>query len=210
MASSTTSTGALIVNGGVGIGGSVNVGGTVSCNSVTTTYINGILATSYQTAAVSLTGYAQLANPSFTGTVKIGTTASKVATTSTSTGSLVVYGGVGIGDSVNVGGDVGVDGDLTANSFNSNSDYRIKDNVKQLDDNFSVDNLKPITYINKNTKKQDIGFIAHEVQEEYPFLVEGEKDGETIQSLNYIGLIGILVKEIQYLKKEVSFLKTKI
>jgi len=39
--------------------------------------------------------------------------------------------------------------------------------------------------------------------------VSGEKDGEQMQSLNYIGLIGVLVKEIQELKKRVQILENK-
>jgi predicted nucleic acid-binding Zn-ribbon protein len=49
--------------------------------------------------------------------------------------------------------------------------------------------------------KQHIGFIAHELQEVFPQLVDGEKDGEKMQSINVSGLIPILVKEIQDLKK---------
>jgi hypothetical protein len=99
-----------------------------------------------------------------------------------------------------------------ANTFLAQSDYRIKDNVKQiLDDSaYSIDNLKPVTYVNKLTGKRDVGFIAHELQEQLPFLVEGVKDGPTNQSVNYTGLIGILVKEIQELKREVATLKNKI
>jgi hypothetical protein len=55
-----------------------------------------------------------------------------------------------------------------------------------------------------------MGFLAHEVQEHYPFLVDGEKDGDKIQSINYNGFIALLVKEIQNLKKEVEELKQKI
>jgi hypothetical protein len=40
-------------------------------------------------------------------------------------------------------------------------------------------------------------------------LVNGEKDGKNYQSLNYIGIIPILVKEIQELKTEVQNLKQK-
>jgi hypothetical protein len=71
----------------------------------------------------------------------------------------------------------------------------------------TVDNLKPVSYTNILTNKQDIGLIAHELQEYYPFLVEGEKDGEKNQSVNYIGLIGILINEIKGLKREISFIK---
>jgi hypothetical protein len=64
-------------------------------------------------------------------------------------------------------------------------------------------------FIDNNTKlsKLDIGFIAHEVQEYYPFLVDGEKDGQQTQSLDYISIIGILVKEIQELKQRVKQLE---
>lgn len=102
-----------------------------------------------------------------------------------------------------------VNGTCTATSFKSSSDYRIKDDVQILDHSFNVDNLRAVTYTNKNTKMQDIGFIAHEVQEEFPYLVSGEKDGEQMQSLNYTGLIGVLVKEIQELKKRVHILENK-
>ena len=63
-----------------------------------------------------------------------------------------------------------------------------------------------------NTKlgKQDIGLIAHELQEIYPELVNGEKDGEQFQSVNYIGLIPILIKEIQELKKEIKSVKIEL
>ena len=54
---------------------------------------------------------------------------------------------------------------------------------------------------------KNIGFLAHEVQEVFSFLVEGTKDGPETQSLNYIGLIGILTKEIQDLKKRVKKLE---
>ena len=107
------------------------------------------------------------------------------------------------------GATVTIGNECIAQSFNSSSDYRIKEDVAELNDEFNVDKLRPVTYTNKNTKKQDIGFIAHEVQEEFPYLVSGEKDGEKMQSLNYIGLIGILVKEIQELKKRVSILENK-
>ena len=40
------------------------------------------------------------------------------------------------------------------------------------------------------------------MQEYFPFLVLGEKDGLETQSINYTGLIGLLTKEIQELKKD--------
>ena len=92
---------------------------------------------------------------------------------------------------------------MSAASFSTPSDYRIKENVKTLDTSFNIDLLRPVQYANKLTKKKEIGLIAHELQEHYPFLVTGVKDGEETQTVNYIGLIGILIKEIQSLKESV-------
>jgi hypothetical protein len=101
-------------------------------------------------------------------------------------------------------------GAITATYFNATSDYRIKENVKPLDDTFTVDNLNPVIYILKSTNQLGLGVIAHELQEEYPFMVTGEKDGKETQSVNYTYLIGILIKEVQDLKKIVSIMKTQI
>ena len=65
---------------------------------------------------------------------------------------------------------------------------------------YNTDKLRPVSYLNTVSNKQSMGLIAHELQEEYPFLVDGEKDGATNQSVDYIGLIAILIKEIQDLK----------
>jgi hypothetical protein len=119
---------------------------------------------------------------------------------------ITVYGGISVAN----GGISVTSGTVSATTFNSGSDYRIKDNIMPLLEYCRVDDLKPVTYYNKQSKKQDIGLIAHEVQEVYPMLVTGEKDGETMQSINYLGLIPILIKEIQELKKEVKVLKTEI
>ncbi len=99
-------------------------------------------------------------------------------------------------------------GNITAVTMNTTSDYRIKEHIKLLNlEQYSIDNLKPVVYYNKLTKNNDIGLIAHEVQELFPFLVYGEKDGDTNQSVNYIGLVGVLIKEIQDLKFRVSKLE---
>jgi len=90
----------------------------------------------------------------------------------------------------------------------TSSDYRIKDNIENLDLNtYNTQKFRPVTYTNKAKNRKEIGFIAHEVQEYYPFLVDGEKDGEQTQSLDYISIIGILVKEIQELKQRVKQLE---
>ena len=124
------------------------------------------------------------------------------ASTSSMTGALVVNGGIGVGGNIYTGGILNVSGTATAGSFYSKSDYRIKDNIISLNKTpFNIDNIRPVYYYNKLTHNQDIGFIAHEIQEKYPFLVSGEKDGKEFQNIQYNGFIGLLVKEIQELKE---------
>jgi hypothetical protein len=61
--------------------------------------------------------------------------------------------------------------------------------------------------VSSQSNKNDIGFVAHELQEQFPFLVHGEKDEELYQSVNYNGLIGLLVHEIKSLKDRISALE---
>jgi hypothetical protein len=75
---------------------------------------------------------------------------------------------------------------------------------------YSVERLHPVQYTNRLNGKCEWGFIAHELQEELPSLVNGTKDGDEYQSVNYTGLIALLVKEIQVLKKEIGELKLRL
>jgi hypothetical protein len=108
---------------------------------------------------------------------------------------------------LDIQGNLNVSQSVFATYFVNTSDYRIKENPILLDASYNVDRLRPLKYRNLLINKDDLGFLAHEVQEVYPFLVEGNKDEEKKQSLNYIGLIAILVKEVQELKKENVALK---
>jgi hypothetical protein len=67
-----------------------------------------------------------------------------------------------------------------------------------------------VSFYNERSNKKDIGLIAHELQALYPDLVTGEKDGEEYQSISYISLIPILIKELKDLKKEVKNLKKQL
>ena len=122
---------------------------------------------------------------------------------------LQVNGNVGIQTTPSSSYALSVSGSVNATSYNSTSDYRIKENIQTLDDMYTLDFLRPVSYTNTIVNKYDIGLIANELQEIYPFMVSGEKDGENLQTINYTSLIGIMIKEIKELKKEVSLLKNK-
>ena len=119
-------------------------------------------------------------------------------------------GFVGIGTSTNITYPLQVNGQIAATSFNATSDYRIKENVKPLDDAFTIDNIKPVTFTNTLLHRQDIGVIAHELQVQYPYLVTGEKDGQDNQTVNYTGFIGILIHEVKQLKQQMKELQEKM
>jgi hypothetical protein len=87
------------------------------------------------------------------------------------------------------------------------SDYRIKTNVQTLDETHVLDNLRPVTYYQTQLARQDIGFLAHELQQYYPELVDGEKDGEEMQSVDYSGVLPVLINEIQQLKSKIESIR---
>jgi hypothetical protein len=117
-ASSSASTGALIVTGGAGIGGAVNVGGSANITG-DTTVSSSTASTSTTTGALKVTGGVGIG-----GAANIGgdtTVTSSTASSTASTGALVVAGGAGIGGAVNVGGSANITGDTTVNSLTASS-----------------------------------------------------------------------------------------
>ena len=118
-------------------------------------------------------------------------------------------GTIACGKDKKINASMNSDGIMACTTVNVASDYRIKDNVTEVSSNDNFNKLRPVTYFNKINNKNEIGFIAHEVQELFPELVTGEKDGETNQSVNYIGLIPLLVNEIKELKLKIKQLEEK-
>jgi len=101
-------------------------------------------------------------------------------------------------------------GNLVAGSYASSSDYRIKTNIVELDETYTVDKLRPVKYYQTQINREKYGLIAHELQEHYPDLVIGEKDGSELQRVNYTGLIAILINDIKRLKQNLAELESGI
>jgi hypothetical protein len=73
-------------------------------------------------------------------------------------------------------GFIGYNGTLV--TYNTTSDYRLKDNVVPMTGALAkVAQLKPVTYTWKTNNANGQGFIAHELAEVFPEAVSGEKDG---------------------------------
>jgi hypothetical protein len=90
------------------------------------------------------------------------------------------------------------------------SDYRLKYNIQNLNNNFTVEKLNPKIFMNSKTNKQEIGLLAHEVEEHFPDLVNGIKDDSEYQSINYFGLISILINDIKNIRFEMSNIQNEL
>ena len=147
----------------------------------------------------------------------IGPTSFSGASTTITFGDATTYGNVNVFKDLNIVGSIYCPlGTLTVNSnvivkdkvtaatFSTTSDYRIKSNVASLTESYTVDRFNPVSYYNKLTGRDDIGLLAHELQELYPALVYGQKDDVEYQSINYASIISILVREVKELKKIIN------
>jgi len=106
-------------------------------------------------------------------------------------------------------GDIATNG--TGTSYNSASDYRLKENAQPMTGALArVALLKPCTYTWKINGSRGEGFIAHELQEVVPDAVSGVKDavddeGNIVpQSIDTSFLVATLTAAIQELNAKVE------
>ena len=127
----------------------------------------------------------------------------------TSTETTIIEGNLAIGKTsvtppyvVDISGNLNVSGNVSATSYTTTSDRRIKENIININEN--IDLLKPRKYLNRLTNKEEFGLIADEIEQIFPNLVNGNKDGEILQSVNYIQLIALIIKEVKELKEKIN------
>ncbi len=98
--------------------------------------------------------------------------------------------------------------DVDAPNFNSTSDANLKENVEVYTNALeTIENLEGVSFTWKETQKSSIGVIAQQIENFVPELVQ---TGETHKTVNYNGLIGILIEAVKELSAEVKQLKEKI
>jgi len=98
----------------------------------------------------------------------------------------------------------------SAVSYNTTSDYRLKENVNYTwDATNKLKQLKPCEFEFKADSDNVVhqGFLAHEVDSIVPTSVFGEKDGEEMQQLDHSKLVPLLVKTIQELEARIKILE---
>lgn len=97
-------------------------------------------------------------------------------------------------------------GTLSATIFNSLSDAEYKTNVNTVENALSIiSELRGVRFNWKEDNRPSVGVIAQEVEKVVPELVTVHNKKK---SVNYDGLIGILIESIKELKQEIEDLKS--
>ena len=97
----------------------------------------------------------------------------------------------------------------SATAFNTSSDYRLKEDLKDFAGLDMVSKIPVYDYKWKVDDSRSYGVMAHELEEVLPQAVSGEKDAEEMQSVDYSKIVPLLIKSIQELKAEIEILKAK-
>jgi hypothetical protein len=129
-------------------------------------------------------------------------------------GNLSVNGSLNSEGAISTQDTVTAVGNMYAPDFVPTSDYRLKENVRNININEALGyilKLVPVEFNWKNSKEKNFGFLAHEVQKVISILVEGKKDDpDHFQHLRYIGMIPLLVGAIIAQQQQINDLKEQL
>lgn len=124
---------------------------------------------------------------------------------------IMLNGNVGIGTTAPTA-KLHINGSALATAWNTTSDVRLKTNIIPIENASNVIlKLRAVKYIKKqqikdsfDSKNQEIGFIAQDVQKILPEVVNTGNDEDQTLSINYSSLIPLLVKSIQEQNEELK------
>jgi hypothetical protein len=117
------------------------------------------------------------------------------ASTTTSSGALVITGGVGIG------------GQMTAASIVETSSIVLKENIAPIENALeSILKLTGVTYDRIDNKEHEAGLIAEWTESVLPDLVTKDINGNAV-GIKYTKLTAYLIESIKVLNKEINELK---
>ena len=110
-------------------------------------------------------------------------------------------------DNVDIGN---ISSTTSVTSYNVTSDYRLKEDLQEVNGLEKLCKIKVYNYLWKSDKTRMDGVIAHELQEIIPYAVTGKKDDEKMQSVDYSKLVAILVKSVQEQQIQIQNLQEQI
>jgi hypothetical protein len=97
-----------------------------------------------------------------------------------------------------------ITGSGSTTSYNTSSDYRLKQDLKDFNGLDLVSKLKAYDYEWKSDKTRSYGVIAHELQSVINYAVTGVKDGKEMQGVDYSKIVPVLIKAIQELNDKIK------
>jgi hypothetical protein len=98
----------------------------------------------------------------------------------------------------------------SSTAYNTSSDYRLKEDLKEINGLDKVLAIKTYDFKWKNENSRMDGVLAHELQEVLPYAVHGKKDAEEMQSVDYSKIVPVLVAAIQQQQTQINELKALI
>ena len=112
------------------------------------------------------------------------------------------------GAETNTGGDLRVTGTARATKFTTTSDERLKTNIRRIEDPLEViSHLEGVKFNWIADGSDDVGLIAQDVERCLPEAVNEIKD---VKSVNYNGVVGLLVESVKELSKDNQLLRMEI
>ena len=194
----------------IGSGGNVGIGSTVATSKLHVfgdAIVTGIITSTsavigsgvtISSGGINVTGVVTSTSSVVGSAVTISSGGINVTGVVTSTSSIV-----GSAVTITSGGVLTV-GVVTATDFNSTSDINLKENITTVDNALDITNqLRGVRFEWKKDHKPSYGVIAQELEQILPELVTNT-DPKTV---NYNGIIGVLIEAIKELKNEIEELK---
>lgn len=210
VAATSTTTGTLVVTGGVGISGNVWVGGS---SGITFAGTSGNTTTDLLYQQISDNDFFRIRTGGLSGSnsgfVEIATAddASEpiyvrqytgVFTTLTRTATLL-----------DGSGNTSFPGTVTANVLTANSDIRLKENISTIENALSILlKLRGVVYNRIGNESKELGLIAQELEEILPGLVNTNEEG--IKSVMYGNIVGLLIESIKEQQSQIDDLKRRL
>ena len=102
-------------------------------------------------------------------------------------------------------------GSITCVNLNSTSDINLKKDIEVISDaNDILSQINGIRFSWKSDGKKCVGVIAQEVEKVLPELVVESENEQKTKTVNYQGLIGVLIEAVKDQQKQINLLKEEI